>query len=174
MGQSSAIREALDRNVRVIGARPAIAQGVAVTKVTLRDGLACEVDEGPWHFTVGMTEKYGGTNAGPNPGVYGRAALGSCLALGYAMWAARLDVPIRGLTVEVRARYDARGELAVDESVRPGYQDIVYAVTVETDAPDDVVHKWLDTADRFSSWLDDLRNPVPVTRELNIVRSAGA
>ena len=35
--------------------------------------------------TASLTEKYGGTNEGPNPGVLGRAALGSCLALGYAM-----------------------------------------------------------------------------------------
>ena len=27
----------------------------------------------------------------------------------------------------------------------------------------------LDTADRHSSWLDDIRNPVPITREVRIV-----
>ena len=72
--------------------------------VLAEKGLACEVEEGPWKFSVGMTEKYGGQNNGPNPGVYGRAALGACLAIGYGMWAARLEIPIRGLTVEIRAR----------------------------------------------------------------------
>ena len=169
---TTTIKDALERNVKVVSARPSVGQGTAVTKVTLHPGLACDVEDGPWKFSVGMTEKYGGQNNGPNPGVYGRAALGSCLAIGYGMWAARLDIPIRSLTVEVRARYDVRGELGVDASVRPGYGDIVYVVTVDTDATEADVHRVLDMADRHSSWLDDLRNPVPVSREVQIVRGA--
>jgi len=168
MSSPETIKAALERNARVIEARPSVGQGMAVTKVTLQPGLACAVEDGAWRFTVGMTEKYGGLNSGPNPGVYGRAALGSCLAIGYGMWAARLAIPVRSLTVEVRARYDVRGELGIDDSIRPGYADIVYIVTVETDASDADVHHLLDTADRHSSWLDDLRNPVPITREVRI------
>lgn len=174
MSTNAVIKAALERNVKVIEARPSIAQGTAVTKVTLRPGLACDVEDGPWKFSVGMTEKYGGLNNGPNPGVYGRAALGSCLAIGYGMWAARLDITVRSLSVEVKARYDVRGELAVDESIRPGYADIVYVITVDTDASDADVERWLDIADRHSSWLDDLRNPVPVSREVHIVRGEHA
>jgi len=172
MATATAIKEALERNVKVLSARPSVGQGTAVTRVTLHPGLACDVEDGPWKFSVGMTEKYGGQNNGPNPGVYGRAALGSCLAIGYGMWAARLEIPVRSLTVEVRAKYDVRGELGVDASVRPGYGDIVYVVTVDTDATEADVHRWLDMADRHSSWLDDLRNPVPVSRELHIIRGA--
>jgi len=174
MSSTNTIKDALERNARLVGARPTIGQGTAVTKVTLNPGLACEVEDGPWRFSVGMTEKYGGQNNGPNPGVYGRAALGSCLAIGYAMWAARLDIEIRSLTVEVQARYDVRGELAIDDSVRPGYQDIVCVVTVDTDASDIEVERWLDKAGQHSSWLDDLRNPVPVSREVRIVRNQQA
>lgn len=165
------IKTALERNEKVVRARPSVGQGTAVTKVTLHPGLSCDVEDGPWKFNVGMTDKYGGMNSGPNPGVYGRAALGSCLAIGYAMWAARLEVPVRALTVEIRAKYDVRGELAVDETVRPGYEAIVYAVTIDTPASDAEVTKMLDQADRHSSWLDDLQNPVPVTREVHIIRS---
>lgn len=172
MQQTDTIRTALERNVKVISARPSVGQGTAVTRVTLLPGLTAEVEEGPWKFTAGMTDKYGGTNAGPNPGVFGRAAVGTCLALGYAMWAARLNVALRGLTVDVRADYDVRGELGVDDSIRPGYSRIVYVVTVDTDASDDEVYRLLDTADRHSSWLDDLKNPVPMSREVHIVRGA--
>jgi uncharacterized OsmC-like protein len=172
MSSASAIKDALERNVKVVTARPSVGQGMAVTTVTLNPGLACDVVDGPWRFSVGMTDKYGGLNNAPNPGVFGRAALGSCLAIGYGLWAARLGIPVRSLTVEVRARYDARGELGVDDSIRPGYTDMVYVVTVDTDASDADVHRLLDTADRHSSWLDDLRNPVPVSREVRITRGA--
>lgn len=167
------IKIALERNEKVVRARPSVGQGTARTKVTLHPGLACDVEDGPWKFSVGMTEKYGGLNNGPNPGVYGRAALGACLAIGYGMWAARLDIPVRSLSVEVRANYDVRGELAVDDSIRPGYLAMVYAITVDSPASDAEITRWLDTADRYSSWLDDLRNPVPVTRQLEIIRSEG-
>ena len=170
MSDPAAIKDALAGSLKRIAAQPSIGQGTAVTKVTLHPGLACEVEDGPWKFSAGMTEKYGGKNNGPNPGVYGRAALGACLAIGYGMWAARLELPIRSLTVEVRARYDVRGEFGIDDSIRPGYLDIVYVVTVDTDASEADVHRLLDAADAHSSLLDDFRNPVPASREVHIVR----
>ncbi len=165
------IKTALERNVKAVTLRPSVAQGTAVTRVHLRDGLACDISEGPWTLTAGMTEKYGGTNAGPNPGVLGRAALGSCLALGYGMWAARLGVPITSLDVEIQADYDVRGELAVDDSVRPGYTAIRYVVRVTSPASEEDVRRVIDTADRYSSWRDDIANPVPLTRELHIAKA---
>jgi uncharacterized OsmC-like protein len=165
------IKTALERNVKAVTLRPSVGQGTAVTRVHLRDGLACDITEGPWTLTAGMTEKYGGTNAGPNPGVLGRAALGSCLALGYGMWAARLGVPITSLDVEIQADYDVRGELAVDDSVRPGYTAMRYIVTVTSPASEEDVKRVIDTADRYSSWRDDIANPVPLTRELRISKA---
>jgi len=174
MSAPAFIKDALDRRAKQIKASPSIGQGTAVTKVTLHPGLACEVEDGPWKFSAGMTEKYGGQNSGPNPGVYGRAALGTCLAIGYGMWAAKFEIPIRSLTVEVRARFDVRGEFGIDDSIRPGYLDIVYVVTVDTDASEADVHRWLDAADAHSSLLDDFRNPVPASREVHIVRNQTA
>jgi len=168
MDDSSAIREALERNARAVELKPSIGQGTAVTKVRLHPGLRCDVEDGAWKFTVGMSEKYGATNAGPNPGVYGRAAIGSFLAVGYAMWAARLGVPIDGLDVEIQADYDVRGELGVSEKVRPGYLAMRYIVTVESSAPAEDIMRVLDTADRHSSWRDDITNGVPLTREVRI------
>ena len=104
MTDPSKTKEAIERSVKAVSLRPAVGQGTAKTKATLRPGLACDVEEGPYKLTVGMTEKYGGTNAGPNPGVLGRASLASCLAIGIGMWAARMEVPIDSLEVEVHER----------------------------------------------------------------------
>lgn len=166
------IKTAIERNVKAVSLRPSVGQGTAVTKVRLNPGLACDVEEGNWRFTVGMHEKYGGTNAGPNPGIYGRAAFGSCLAIGYGMWAARLGVPIDGLSVEVHADYDVRGELGVADDVHPGYTELRYVVTVESPASEADIMRMLDTADRYSSWRDDLVRAVPVKREVRIATRA--
>jgi uncharacterized OsmC-like protein len=165
------IKQALERNVKVLGVRPSVGQGTARTTARLRPGLECEVTDGPWTMHVGMTEKYGGTGAHPNPGSYGRAALASCLTVGYAMWAARLEIPIDRLEVEVQADYDVRGELGVSADVRPGYTAIRYIVTIESSAREADVLRLLDTGDRASSWLDDIANPVPVSREVVYVQS---
>jgi uncharacterized OsmC-like protein len=162
------IRAAIERNVKAVELRPSIGQGTAVTKVRLREGLACDIQEGPWTLVAGMTEKYGGTKEGPNPGVLGRAALGSCLAIGYAMWAARLGVPIDSLEIEIQADYDVRGELGVSDDVRPGYLEVRYIVTVSSPASTEEVERWLDTADRYSSWRDNIASAVPIVCERRV------
>ncbi len=168
MTDPTTIRSALERTVEAISLRPSVGQGTKVTKVRLQPGLACDVEEGTWRFTVGMPDAYGGSNAGPNPGVYGRAALGSCLAIGYGMWAARLGVPIDVLHVEVHADFDARGELGMADDIPPGYLAIRYIVTVESSASEADVMRVLDTADKYSSWRDDITRPVPLTREVRL------
>jgi uncharacterized OsmC-like protein len=170
MDDQEPIRAALERTVRAISTKPAFGQGTKSTRVRLRPGLECEVEDGPWKFAVGMGDAFGGTDQAPNPGVYGRAALGSCLAITYSMWAARLGVAIDSLEVEVHADYDARGELGIDDGVRPGYLAMRYTVTVDSEASEEAVMQLLDTADRHSSWLDDLANPVPVTREVRFAK----
>lgn len=171
MDGTEGVREALERSVKAVTLRPAVARGTGVTKVRLGPGLECEAVDGQWRLTVGMTETYGGSNAGPTPGVYGRTALGSCLAMGYAMWAARLGVPLDALEVEIHADYDARGELGVADDVRPGYSEIRYVVRVESPAPEAEVLRMLDTAERYSSYRDDFANTVPLRREVHITAS---
>ena len=163
-----AIRTALERNVRAVTLRPAIGQHTKKTHVRLGPGLACEVTEGPWTLTVGVGPGAGGIDAGPSPGVLGRGALGSCLALGYAMWAARLGVPLDALTVEVEADYDSRGELGISDEIPPGYTQVRYTVRVTSPAPEAEVRRLIDTADRHSPYRDVFSRAQDVRREVHV------
>lgn len=168
MNQSE-IKHAIERNVKAVSLRPSVGRSTAVTRVRLKGGLRCEVEDGEWKISVGMSTKYGGDGEAPNPGVLGRGALGSCLAVGYAMWAARMGVELTSLEVEVQADYDVRGELGVSPDVRPGYGAIRYVVTVSSPASEEDVMRVLDTADRCSSWVDNIANAVPVAREVRVL-----
>lgn len=159
------IRTAFERNAKAVSLRPSVGQGTAVTTVRLRDGLTCEIEDGPWSLTADMSESYGGNAKGPDPGVLGRAGLGSCLAVGYAQWAARRGVPIQELTVEIEADYDARGELGVDDDVSPAYSEVRVVVTVESEAPEAEVCAALSEAEAHSPWLTVFEEPVRVVRE---------
>ena len=162
------IRSALERNVKAVSLRPAVGQNTARTRVRLKPGLECELTEGPWTMTVAMGQKSGGTAAGPNPGVLGRGALGTCLVLGYSMWAIRMGVPIEALEVEIEADYDARGELGISDDVPPGYTEVRYIVTVTSPASEEDVRRVIDTADRYSPYHDVFARAHDVRRELRI------
>lgn len=162
------VRKALERKQKAFARSPAIAQGTAVTRVQLRDGVTCEIEDGAWKLTADFGEKSGGAGEGPDPGVLGRAGLGSCLAIGYSMYAALRGVPIDELTVEIQADYDARGETAVDDSVTPGYLQVRALVSVTSPAPEEDVAAVLAEAERYSPWLTIVRDPVPIVVERTI------
>lgn len=162
------IKTKLERNVRAVTLRPGVGQGTAVTTARLGDDLRCEVTDGAFTLSAGMTEKYGGDGGAPNPGVLGRAGLASCLAIGYAMWAARREVPIEELTVKVEADYDVRGELGVDDSVSPAYLGVRVFVEVTSPAAESDVEAMLEEAERHSSWLRIFTDPIPVDVERSI------
>lgn len=172
MKGQEAIKRAFERNARALELRPSIGQGTAVTRVRLVEGVRCEIEEGDWRLATDMGEKSGGSNSAPNPGILGRAALGSCLAVGYAMWAAKLGVPLDRLEIEVQADYDARGYHGVD-GVEPGYSEIRYVVTVESEAPESKIRAMLDRADAVSDYLHLFRDPQTLRRETRIVTRSG-
>jgi uncharacterized OsmC-like protein len=166
------VRAAFERNVRILTARPAVGCGTAVTRARVAgaDGLACEVTEGAWRLTVDLSEKVGGRGLGPNPGMLGRGALASCLAIGYAMWAARLGVPLSSIDVEVQAEYDTRSLFGVGE-VPPGYREIRYVVAVTSAAPDQTIRQVLDEAEAHSPYLAVFSRPHALRRQLRIERA---
>lgn len=162
-----------ERNARALALRPAVGRGTARTRVRLGDGLRCEIADGPWRLVADLGAKSGGGDAGPNPGVLGRAALGSCLAMAYAMWAARRGVPISALEVEIEADYDARGYHGVD-GVAPGYVAIRYVVEVASEAPDDEVLALLDEADAHCDFLHVFARPQELRRVVRLTTPATA
>lgn len=163
------IRSCVEQKVEALVLQPATARGTATTRVILKPGLECQIEDGPWTLTAGMSAKWGGNNAGPDPGVFGRGSLGACLAIGYGVWAARLGVPIEALEVVIQGDYDSRGELGLTDDVPPGYLQVRYRVTVTSPAPEAEVRRVLDTADKYSPYLDVHARAHDVRRETVIV-----
>ena len=167
-----ALRTAIDRNIKALSRRPSIGQGTAVTKVRIRDGCTADVEDGGWKLIADESVKDGGNGEGPDPGVFGRAALGTCVAMGYALWAAQLGVPVDGIEVDVHADYNAVGMYGVDDSVAPGWGAMRYVVRIESSAPEADVMRVIDYADAHSPLLDDFARALPVTRDVQITATA--
>src|SRR5665647_2231664 len=103
MNDADKIKTAVERTKKALSLKPVLGKGTGISKATIINGLTCEIQEGNWKFISDMPSSVGGNQAGPTPGVYGRAALGSCLAIGYAMKAAEMGIQIHNLEVEVQA-----------------------------------------------------------------------
>lgn len=168
MSETEKIKLAIERGVKALTLKPSLGLGTGTSKTRIKNGLTCEIQEGDWKFFADMPESIGGNAQGPTPGVYGRAALGSCLAIGYMMKAATMSLPITVLEVEVQADYDD-GALLGTSSVAPGYLEVRYTITIESDAPEEDILKMIDDADKHSPYLDVFSNRQNCKREVHII-----
>jgi uncharacterized OsmC-like protein len=163
------IKECFERNRKALSLRPSIGRGTATTRVRLVEGLACEIEDGRWTMNVDLSAKSGGTGGAPDPGVYGRGALGSCLAIAYALWAAEAELPIDSLSVEIEADYDARGMYGVDGAIAD-YPEIRYRVILKSPAPDEEIEAVLADAEQHCNYLNVFTRAREIKRELRIDR----
>ncbi len=161
------IKTLFERNARALELRSSLGRGTARTKVSRIDGFECVVEDGEWSLVIDMGTKSGGTNKGPNPGVIGRGALGTCLVMAYVQWAAKLEVPLEKLEVLVEADYDTRGEYGVGDA-RPDYESVRCKIDLKSPAPKEKISELRKLAEAHCPYLWVFRTAQDVTTELNL------
>jgi uncharacterized OsmC-like protein len=107
-----------------------------------------------------------GQNAGPNAVEMILASMASCLAVGFIYNASAQGVKIDRLDFAVEGDLDLRGFLGLSPLVRAGYQSIRLSYRVKSDAPREKLEEICSYVQKTSPVLDCIRNPVPVTIEL--------
>jgi uncharacterized OsmC-like protein len=169
MASRERIKTAMERVTKTLQAKPAFGLGTGISKATIKQGLTCEVKEGNWTLISDMPEQVGGNAAGPTPGVYGRAALGSCLAIGYMMQAVKQGIIIHSLEVEVQADYDDGALYGTSPGVPPGYLEVRYSVTVDSESPEEEILRVIEEADKLSPYLDVFCRAQKCLRSVHVV-----
>jgi len=170
MADPETIKNAFERNQKVLSLRPEKGINTAVTKIRLSEGTTCEVEHKHWKFKVDVGKAEGGNDAGPGPGILERGALGSCLAMGFSQQAAVMGVAIDKIEIEVESDLDARGMFGIDEHP-PGFKELRYNVFIESPAAESEVMKVIEKAERQSPVLDDFRRAIPIQRDVTIEKS---
>jgi uncharacterized OsmC-like protein len=155
------IRNAFNRMEAVFTKKPGAGAATNVMRARVVDGLRCETQEDDWRFCIDMPVEGGGSGAGPTPGVHGRAALASCLAIGYSICLARAGVTVRSLEVEVAIDFDKRGLIGMD-NVYPGYLGVRHTLYLEADAPQEQLDAAIAEARRNSPYLHVFSDPQPL------------
>jgi uncharacterized OsmC-like protein len=156
---------------------PAMAKVTVKVKSTWHRGTKCVVEigtiEASGQSLFPRTRKFvimtddpdvlGGVDSAPTPAETLVAALAGCVTSGIATNAALFDVPVDAIDLDMEADIDFRGVMGHDRSVRNGFSDIRYTVTVQSPAPEEKVRKCKETIDRKSPVRDTIANPVNVT-----------
>ncbi len=168
MSETEKIKLAFGRTVKALSLKPSLGNGTGISKTRIKNGLTCEIEEGKWKFSADMPTSVGGNAEGPTPGVYGRAALGSCLAIGYMMRAAKMGIVIESLEVEVEADYDD-GALFGTVEKNAGYSEVRYTIIIESDAAEEDILKLINEADQHSPYLDVFSRAQNCKRQVHII-----
>ena len=100
-----------------------------------------------------------GTDKGPASVEVLLAALGHCIASGWATYGAHMGVPVESLKIEVEGDIDLQGMLGLPEpgKVRPGYQNIRVTHYVKSKAPKEKLEQVKQMAENLSPTKDSLR-----------------
>lgn len=152
----------LDRLAAAITADPPSARARFSVQSRQIRGLHSEVEVRDFLLSVDEPPALGGTDRGPNPVELVLAAIASCQEITYRLYADRLGIPLRGVSVAVEGTLDLRGFSALEPGVRPGLQGLEIRVDLDSDACDAELARLKRTVDAHCPVLDILCNETPV------------
>ena len=109
-----------------------------------------------------------GTNQHPNPQETLLAALNACMMVGYTALCALEGIELEELRIETEGDIDLRGFLRIDETVKPGYEDIRYTVHIKGDGTPEQFENIHRTVMATSPNYFNLRNAIPLKSRLVI------
>lgn len=148
------IKAALDRVADVLARRPEHGKRTFRSVAVAGEGTRCVVEEAGERLTLDVGKALGGTHAGPSPSMMLRAALGGCIVIGIKQWAAWRDVPIDAVRVGVETDVDARGQLGLEDTARPGFEAIRLSVEATSSADAAVVKELIALTLKYSPLVD--------------------
>ena len=162
---ASALRDLLDATADALSSTPeaAVIHPSATTSLVAGTATEVRVRAGRHAFTIDEPPVLGGTDLGANPVEHLLASLGSCQVITYQVWAAKLDIALDRIEVDVTGDLDVHGFFGLDPAVRPGFQGI--EVSVRLSGPERVERYVELTAavEEHCPVLDVLVNAVPVS-----------
>ena len=153
---------------------PKDGQGTFETVTEWRDGAQAVTRARSFTINTDEPTPLGGTDAAIDPMELLLGALGSCLTIGWVTQANLRGVDFRDLKITVKAPFDLRGYLALDEQVRPGFGSVEYTVDVDSDADPQMLEEIKTAAEATSPMFDNILRPTAVSGTVKKAAAAGA
>ncbi|MDX6647913.1 MAG: hypothetical protein QOK40_3640 [Miltoncostaeaceae bacterium] len=157
---------ALAEYIARIEAEPARAAVTLTVGSDCPDAFRCDTTMRKHAMVIDEPKRLGGTDEGPSPVDLALAALASCQAITYRVWAHRLGIELGRVQVEVSGDLDQRGFFGTEEGVRAGYGALRVRVSCEGPETQERYRELAEIVDQHCPLLDMYTNPVPVERVL--------
>jgi uncharacterized OsmC-like protein len=150
-----------------VAANPADGRGAFEAVTEWQDGAVAVTKARSFTIKTDEPEPLGGTDSAIDPMELLLASLGTCLTIGWVTHANQRGVDFRDLKITVRAPYDLRGYLGLDNAVRPGFTSLEYEVDVDSDADAEVLEEIKAAAEKGSPMLDNILNATPISGQVS-------
>lgn len=131
---------------------------------TLSDGLRCQVETGGVDLRADMPTAYGGDGSAPNPGVYVRAGMASCLAILIKMTADGLGLDLGRVQVDLAMDFDNAADAATPAPVETRFR-----IRVDGDLDEAALQDLLDRSLARDPFFVALRDPQSVQTSIERV-----
>lgn len=135
-------------------------------------GVACDAAIRQHALAIDEPMALGGTDTGPNPVEIVLAALGTCQAITYRIWAGLMGVQLDEVRFETEGDIDIAGLLGLREGVRPGFEGIRHRVILIGPETEERYRELMEAVDAHCPVLDIVANPVPIERVLEVRATA--
>jgi len=111
---------------------------------------------------VDEPKNLGGTDDGPNPVEYVLAAFAGCLNVVGHLVAREMDIPLRGIEIEMEGDLDPAKFMGKDTEERAGYKEIRVSLKPDADAEEETLQAWMTAVKARCPVSDNLANATPV------------
>ncbi len=135
------------------------------------DGVACRAEIRQHGLAIDEPAALGGTDTGPNPVELVLAALGTCQAITYRIWAGLMGIELDEVRFETDGDIDIAGLLGLREGVRPGLGAVRHRVIVVGPETEERYRELMAAVNAHCPVLDIVANPVPVQHVLEVRRT---
>lgn len=125
----------------------------------IRDFEPLVIDEPP---------ELGGQDSAANPVELVLVALGTCQEIMYSAYAAVMDIPLEGVSVNARGYLDLKGMFGMDESIPPGFTRIMFDTEISSPADSESISKLIHTVETHCPVLDILVKAQSVTGKVKV------
>ena len=146
---------------------PALGQTTIRAVAKLLEDLHIEARVGKFHLESDEPAARGGTDLGPTPLQYFLAGAAFCLLTQIARFAPLYDVPLEEVQADVRAEFNAADKFVTDGG-HGAFEQVTYSITVRSNAPPERVRLLIEHAERACHAAQSLRQPVPVSLEVQL------
>jgi uncharacterized OsmC-like protein len=168
MTADAQIREAQERAMAVFRRRPETALSSVAAEATVGSGLTCTFVQGAHSAVMDMPATVGGSDEGPTPGFFARAAIAGCVAIGIKMTAARLGIEVKSVRVGLEMDFDNSAMFGMGSaSAAPLVTRL--DVALESDAAAEALEDLVETALRADPYFLALRDPQHVETRITVV-----